>query len=143
MEFAHSGNFLVARTQNGQLAVLSVPDMRVVFHLHTRSRADDVRLHRDDREIDVLDAESGVIHTYPVTRAGLVEALTPFNPGWPFSTGSAPPQMLAVWEGEITRQAAAIGYLNDFRVMALCTVITIPLLLVMQRQAMLPRPSRR
>ena len=76
-------------------------------------------------------------------RAGLVEALTPFNPGWPFGTGSAPPEMLAVWEGEITRQAAAIGYLNDFRVMALCTVITIPLLLVMQRQAMLPRPSRR
>ncbi|MDC0669058.1 WD40 repeat domain-containing serine/threonine protein kinase [Nannocystis radixulma] len=74
LEFAHSGDFLVARTQKGQLAVLSVPEMREEFRLHTRSRADDLRLHGDDREIDVLDAESGVIHTYPVTRAGLVEA---------------------------------------------------------------------
>jgi DHA2 family multidrug resistance protein len=78
-------------------------------------------------------------------RAGLVEALTPFSTGWPFvgTTPNALPQALAVWEGEITRQAASIGYLNDFRVMALCTVITIPLLLVMQRQASLPRPPRR
>jgi DHA2 family multidrug resistance protein len=79
------------------------------------------------------------------SRAGLVEALTPFSPAWPLGNTmpSAVPQTLAVWDAEITRQAAMIGYLNDFRIMALCTVITIPLLLVMQSQAILVRPSRR
>lgn len=78
-------------------------------------------------------------------RSGLVEAVTPFHAGWPFvgTTPGALPQALAIWDGEITRQAAAIGYLNDFRIMALFTVVTIPLLLLMQRQAMLPRPTRR
>ncbi|PCC70100.1 Serine/threonine protein kinase [Nannocystis exedens] len=74
LEFAHSGEFLVARTQKGQLAVLSVPALEEQLRLHTRSAADDFRLRSDDRFIDVLDAESGAIHTYPVTRAGLVEA---------------------------------------------------------------------
>ncbi|MCY1012061.1 hypothetical protein OV079_42250 [Nannocystis pusilla] len=74
LEFAHSGEFLVARTQKGQLAILSVPALEEQQLLHTRSVADDFRLRSDDRFIDVLDAESGAIHTYPVTRAGLVEA---------------------------------------------------------------------
>jgi hypothetical protein len=74
LEFAHSGEFLVARTQKGQLAVLSVPGLEEQLILHTRSPADDFRLRSDDRFIDVLDGESGVIHTYPVTRAGMVEA---------------------------------------------------------------------
>jgi len=79
------------------------------------------------------------------SRAGLVEALTPFSPAWPIGNTlpGAVPQTLAVWDAEITRQAAMIGYLNDFRIMALCTVMTIPLLLVMQRQATIARPSRR
>ncbi|HEY6981798.1 DHA2 family efflux MFS transporter permease subunit [Reyranella sp.] len=77
--------------------------------------------------------------------AELAEKFTPFDPGWPLGSAwpGTQPQMLAVWDGEITRQAAMIGYLNDFRVMMLCTVIVIPLVVLMQRQALLPRPSRR
>jgi DHA2 family multidrug resistance protein len=78
-------------------------------------------------------------------RAGLAEVLTPFHPGWPMGNLrlDANSQMLAVWDGELTRQAAMIGYLNDFRAMMLCTLAVIPLLFFMQRQATLPRPSRR
>ena len=36
-------------------------------------------------------------------------------------------QMLAVWDQEINRQAAMIGYLNDFRIMMMCTLLVIPL----------------
>ncbi len=72
-------------------------------------------------------------------RAELVETLTPFHAGWPF--GSLMPdgstQLLAVWDAEINRQAAMIGYLNDFRAMTLCTVAVIPLLLFMRKQALL------
>ena len=79
-------------------------------------------------------------------RAELVEKLTPFSPGWPI--GAATPigareQLLAIWEGEVARQSSMIAYLNDFRAMMLCTLIVIPLLVLMQRQAMLPRPGRR
>ena len=74
-------------------------------------------------------------------RAELVEVFTPFHGGWPF--GTATPgfnaQLLAIWDNEMTRQAAMIGYINDFRVMMICTVLAIPLLLFMQRQALLPR----
>jgi DHA2 family multidrug resistance protein len=79
-------------------------------------------------------------------RAGLVESITPFSVTWPYGVGGpvgAQEQLLALWEGEVTRQSSMIAYLNDFRAMMLCTLITIPLLVLMQRQAMLPRPSRR
>jgi MFS transporter, DHA2 family, multidrug resistance protein len=68
-------------------------------------------------------------------RADLVEKLTPFNPGWPFgqTMPGANSTMLAVWEAEINRQAALIGYLNDFRVMMICSLILIPLLFLMRR----------
>jgi len=69
-------------------------------------------------------------------RSGLVEGLTPFSPAWPFGATmpDANSQMLAVWDGEINRQAAMIGYLNDFRAMMLCTLVVIPLLFFMRRQ---------
>ena len=69
-------------------------------------------------------------------RSGLVEGLTPFSPAWPFGATmpDANSQMLAVWDGEINRQAAMVGYLNDFRAMMLCTLIVIPLLFFMRRQ---------
>ena len=50
---------------------------------------------------------------------------------------------MAMWGEELNRQAATIAYLNDFRVLALATVVFIPLLLFMRRQAMFARPSRR
>jgi len=46
---------------------------------------------------------------------------------------SLDPTQLSIWDGEITRQAALIGYLNDFRVMMICSLVLIPLLFLMRR----------
>jgi len=69
-------------------------------------------------------------------RAELVGQLTPYSAGWPFGRimPGADSQMLAVWDAEINRQAAMIGYLNDFRAMSLISLLVIPLLLLMRRQ---------
>ncbi|CAN5920442.1 DHA2 family efflux MFS transporter permease subunit [soil metagenome] len=71
-----------------------------------------------------------------VNRADLVGQLTPYSAGWPFGRvmPGADSQMLAVWDAEINRQAAMIGYLNDFRVMTICTLVVIPLLFFMRKQ---------
>jgi DHA2 family multidrug resistance protein len=72
-------------------------------------------------------------------RADLVEKLTPFNPAWPLgrTMPGADSTMLAVWEAEINRQAALIGYLNDFRIMMICSLVLIPLLFLMRKPALL------
>ena len=69
-------------------------------------------------------------------RAELVGQLTPYSAGWPFGRVMPGPdsQMLAVWDAEINRQAAMIGYLNDFRAMTICTLAVIPLLFFMRKQ---------
>jgi DHA2 family multidrug resistance protein len=68
-------------------------------------------------------------------RSELVGQLTPYSGGWPFGGVMPGPdsQMLAVWDAEINRQAAMIGYLNDFRAMTICTLIVIPLLFFMRK----------
>jgi len=73
-------------------------------------------------------------------RSELVGQLTPYSAGWPFGPvmPGAESQMLAVWDAEINRQAAMIGYLNDFRAMTICTLVVIPLLFLM-RKPMLAR----
>ena len=73
-------------------------------------------------------------------RSELVGQFHPFSGGWPFGTTmpGADSTLLAVWDMEINRQAAMIGYLNDFRAMTICTVIVMPLLFLMRRQTFLP-----
>jgi MFS transporter, DHA2 family, multidrug resistance protein len=69
-------------------------------------------------------------------RAELVGQLTPYSAGWPFGRVMPGPDsaMLAVWDAEINRQAAMIGYLNDFRLMTICTLALLPLVFFMRRQ---------
>ena len=45
----------------------------------------------------------------------------------------AAPAGLAVLNAEVTRQAAMMAYVSDFRVMMLITVLTMPLLLLIRR----------
>jgi MFS transporter, DHA2 family, multidrug resistance protein len=84
-------------------------------------------------------------HGVPVDRAHILTHLFPFAGGFPF--GSVPtddiPRLVAMWGEEVNRQAATIAYLDDFRVLAVVTVVFLPLLLFMRRQAMFARPSRR
>jgi len=75
-----------------------------------------------------------------VNRSEMTESLSPFNPSSPFgqTIPGADSVPLAMWDAEINRQAAMIGYLNDFRAMTICTVIVIPLLFFMHRQVFAP-----
>ena len=52
-------------------------------------------------------------------------------------------KLIAMWGEEVNRQASMIAYLNDFRVMTALTLVIIPLLFFMRRQAGFARPSRR
>ena len=69
----------------------------------------------------------------------LVSQFTPFSAGWPFGKKDARCgfTMLAVWDAEINRQAAMIGYLNDFRAMTICVLVTILLLFFMRKQMLM------
>jgi DHA2 family multidrug resistance protein len=90
-------------------------------------------------------ATTPIEHGIPVDRARIIQHLMPFGGGWPFGSVPIddPSRLIAVWGEELNRQAAAIAYLNDFRVLAISAVIFIPALFFMRRQAMLARPSRR
>ena len=68
-------------------------------------------------------------------RADMVEKFTPYHPGWPMNPAGVglDPTQLAMWDGEIMRQASLIGYLNDFRIMMICSLVLIPLLFLMKR----------
>ena len=84
-------------------------------------------------------------HGILVDRSRILSYMTPFGGAWPF--GALPTddlsKLVAMWSAEVDRQASMIAYLNDFRVLAVTTVIFIPLLFFMRRQAMFARPSRR
>ncbi len=71
-------------------------------------------------------------------RAALVETLTPFRmalrPPWlPLFWDWVSPSGAAALSAEVTRQAATIAYLNDFRFMMYVTLLAIPLLLLLKR----------
>ncbi len=72
-------------------------------------------------------------------RADIVEKFTPFHLGWPLGRGlpGTDPALLAAWDAEINRQAALIGYLNDFRIMMICSLILLPMLFLMRRPALI------
>ncbi|SKA39166.1 MFS transporter, DHA2 family, multidrug resistance protein [Enhydrobacter aerosaccus] len=84
-------------------------------------------------------------HGIPVDRSRLLDYMMPFGGSWPFGLVPTddPSKLVAMWSEELTRQAATIAYLNDFRILGAATVIFIPLLFFMRRQAMLAVPTRR
>jgi MFS transporter, DHA2 family, multidrug resistance protein len=88
-----------------------------------------------------IPMENGI----PVDRSRIISHWMPFGGGWPFGSVPTddPSKLIGMWGEELNRQAAAIAYLNDFRVLAIASVLFIPLLLFMRRQAMFTRPSRR
>jgi DHA2 family multidrug resistance protein len=81
----------------------------------------------------------------PISRERLIDYWTPLTSGFPFGSVPTddPNKLLGMWSEELTRQASTVAYLNDFRVLAVATMVFIPLLFFMRRQAMLAKPSRR
>jgi MFS transporter, DHA2 family, multidrug resistance protein len=68
-----------------------------------------------------------------VWHANLAANITPFNPAvQPMLTGPSADLALAQVDGTINQQAAMIGYLNDFRMMFVASLIIIPLLLLVR-----------
>jgi DHA2 family multidrug resistance protein len=73
-----------------------------------------------------------------VNHATLVNWITPFNPVLQMPNVASvidlsSPRSLAILNGAITRQAALIGYLNDFRVLTWLSLLVIPLLLLLRK----------
>ena len=81
----------------------------------------------------------------PIDRARIIDYISPLTGGYPFGAlpTDDPNKLIGIWTEELNRQAATIAYLNDFRVLAVCSLLFIPLLFFMRRQTMLARPSRR
>jgi len=74
-----------------------------------------------------------------VTRAGLVEHISPFNPALhqpPLSglRGIASTKNLAIIDNEVTRQALLIGYIDVFQLTAWAAFMALPLILLLRPQ---------
>jgi DHA2 family multidrug resistance protein len=79
-----------------------------------------------------------------INHAEIVANLTPFG-HTPLSVLNGVPGGLAGLNAEVTRQAAAIAYLNDFWLMSWMTLATLPMLLLFRvpsRPAVIARPLR-
>ncbi|MES1151804.1 MAG: DHA2 family efflux MFS transporter permease subunit, partial [Dongia sp.] len=79
-----------------------------------------------------------------INHAILAEHVTPFNPmmqwpqlpaAWSLDTTAG----MAALNGEVTRQAATIAYLNDFQFMMWVTLAAIPLLVLLRRPGQAPQ----
>ncbi|MBZ8133964.1 DHA2 family efflux MFS transporter permease subunit [Afifella sp. IM 167] len=83
-------------------------------------------------------------HNLQINHAELVERITPFNPmvsDAAKSLGVSQETALAVLSQEVQRQAAMIGYIDDFKLMMIITLAVIPLLLFMRKPARAGGPN--
>jgi DHA2 family multidrug resistance protein len=106
--------------------------------LRTEGAAINALLRNLGASVGIATLVSMLARSIQTNRSELVAHLTPWSGGWPFGAAAPDPGLLAVWDLEINRQAAMIGYLNDFRIMTLCTVVVIPLLVFLRKQALFP-----
>jgi DHA2 family multidrug resistance protein len=68
-----------------------------------------------------------------INHSQMADKITPYNPllGFlPRTFGMASRQGTAALDAEVTRQAMAIGYYNDFKLMAILTLVLLPLLVL-------------
>ena len=88
--------------------------------------------------IGVSIAIAVLTRTTSVNHATLVETVTPYSEvlrypeiagPWSLAAGRG----LAALDAEITRQAAMIGYVNDFHMLAIGSLVGLPLLLFLRR----------
>src|SRR5579863_3199476 len=81
-----------------------------------------------------------------IVHARLVEAVRPDNPlaqapylAAPFSLTT--PGGMAALNAEVTRQAAMVAYIDDFKLMMLIALATLPLLLLLRDTRRIPPPA--
>jgi MFS transporter, DHA2 family, multidrug resistance protein len=73
-----------------------------------------------------------------IVHAGLAQRISPYNSGADFAVQAGhmdltSPHTLAVLNAEVTRQAAMIAYIDDFKLIMLMTLMLLPLLLLFRR----------
>jgi len=73
-----------------------------------------------------------------IVHAGLAERISPYNAGADFAMQAAHIDLtnqhhLMMLNGEITRQAGMIAYINDFKLIMVMTLMLVPLLLLFRR----------
>ncbi len=86
--------------------------------------------------------------TSTISHAELTEHVTPFRdamraPFLPEHWSLASPEGRTALEGEIARQAEAIGFINDFNVLMVGAVLTIPLVLLLRTAGPIGRAARK
>ena len=112
----------------------------IPLRLRTEGAAINALMRNIGASVGIAILVSMLARSTQMDRSEMAEHLTPWSGGWPFGATmpTADSAMLHVWDLELNRQAAMIGYLNDFRVMTVCTIAVIPLLFFMRRQALFP-----
>ncbi|MDR3497856.1 MAG: DHA2 family efflux MFS transporter permease subunit [Parvibaculum sp.] len=110
-------------------------------HLRTDGTAFYSLLRNVGSSVGISTAEALVATLTQINHAQLASRMDPTNPifrpeAMPRGFGLDTPLGLALMNGEITRQAAAIAYLDDFRVMMFMTILVIPLVYLMRAPKM-------
>jgi DHA2 family multidrug resistance protein len=70
-------------------------------------------------------------------RAEIAQSVSTLNPLWREALPGvmeAPRLDLAMWDGELTRQAAMIAYVDDFRMLMYAALLSMPLLLLIRKR---------
>ncbi len=106
-------------------------------HLRTDGTAFYSLLRNIGSSVGISTAEAMVATLTQINHAQLAGRMDPTNPifrpeAMPHGFGLDTPFGLAIMNSEITRQAAAIAYLDDFRIMMFMTLLVIPLLYLMR-----------
>lgn len=93
--------------------------------------------------VGISTAVAMVARMTQINHADFAARVDPTNPifrpeAMPHGLGLNSPMGMALLDGEMTRQAAAIGYLNDFRLMMVMTALAVPLAYLMRNPTMTP-----
>jgi DHA2 family multidrug resistance protein len=112
-------------------------------HLRTDGTSIYSLLRNVGSSVGISTAVAMVARMTQINHASLVERVDPTNPifranAMPHGFGLNTQLGLAMFDGEVTRQASAIAYLNDFRLMMFMTALVVPLAYLMRNPSMTP-----
>ncbi len=123
------------------LGLIFVPLSTVVFStlnpvLRTEAAGIFTLVRNIGSSVGISIMEALLTNNTQIVHADLIRHVRPDNPnlrlgvppGWSFAS----PHGLAVMDAAVTRQAAMVGYIDDFKLMMIIAIATMPLLLLMR-----------
>jgi DHA2 family multidrug resistance protein len=91
--------------------------------------------------VGISATQSLLVSNTQIVHARLAASVTPWALGTQRMAAALTPAALAALNAEVTRQATMIAYIDDFELMFILTMLTIPLLLLIRRPRLaVPRP---